>query len=753
MNDIRYPRKVSLLLIIILGLYGLLATGYALATPLFEAPDEHLHFFAIDHIADTGSLPTIESGGALARQEAAQPPLYYLLAAPLVSMVDTTGAEEQLWHNPTVINGEARPINVNNFIHTEREAWPWQGYALAAHLVRSLSTIIGLGTLLSIFGSGRLIWPQTPSVALLATALVAFLPQFAFLHGVITNDVLIIFFSSFAIWQLLWLWLNEITTTRLLLLGATIGLAILSKMAGLLLLVLAFLVLGMMAWRNRRDKKPSVNKDTSGGLAGTVWWRELLWSWVLVAVPALLISGWLLWRNWTLYGDPTAVNQFVSMAGKNRHFTLRQVWNDMDRVLLSAVAYFGWMNLLPPRWLHLVWAALLCLAGGGWLFAAWCWRFGPGASTKGADNLLERNWSVAIWMGVWALLVFGAWLRFMIQTPADQGRLLFPILLPVSLFVARGVINWRMSWLPWLAAIAALITSAYSLLVVIPNIYNAASLVAEEGIPESAFRLNLDMGQGIEIVAVEPRTEVVRPGEWAWVDLYWRAAETLQHAPLERLGLYGRENALVGRQLYYHGGGTFPANQWPAGQIVKDRVGVQLFDDAILPAQLRLLMRIDENRDPVEIARVKAVPRRWPQAGDSLLATFGNGIDLTATSITPVSMSPGSELVVDVQWKINNAPGSEYTTFVHLGDPAQAPLAQGDGPALGGDYPSGLWAAGEVIDDRYVLTLPEDLAPGSYPVHIGFYDPQSGARLPVEVGGEPQPHHAYLIGTVTVTEN
>ena len=58
--------------------------------------------------------------------------------------------------------------------------------------------------------------------------------------------------------------------------------------------------------------------------------------------------------------------------------------------------------------------------------------------------------------------------------------------------------------------------------------------------------------------------------------------------------------------------------------------------------------------------------------------------------------------------------------------------------------------ADEVIDDGYALIVPDDLPPGRYPLHIGFYDPQSGARLPVQVGEEIQEQGAYFVGTLLV---
>ena len=47
------------------------------------------------------------------------------------------------------------------------------------------------------------VWPERPDRALLATALVAFLPQFAFIHAAVSNDAAITLFSAAALWQLL----------------------------------------------------------------------------------------------------------------------------------------------------------------------------------------------------------------------------------------------------------------------------------------------------------------------------------------------------------------------------------------------------------------------------------------------------------------------------------------------------------------------------------------------------------------------
>jgi hypothetical protein len=91
------------LLLAILTFQMALGAGYAVGTPAWEAPDEPAHFNYIRHVAETASLPVMQTGdydaAELERLKAArfppalsvdgvryenhQPPLYYALMAPL----------------------------------------------------------------------------------------------------------------------------------------------------------------------------------------------------------------------------------------------------------------------------------------------------------------------------------------------------------------------------------------------------------------------------------------------------------------------------------------------------------------------------------------------------------------------------------------------------------------------------------------------------------------------------------------------
>jgi len=185
------PRQRALLALI-LGGYALLAVVYSLVTPLFEASDELWHYPMVQYVADHDfGLPAQDpaSPGPW-RQEGGQPPLYYYLGALLTRWIDTSDMEALRRINPHPDIGVVVPDgNANMVVHDAgRESFPWRGTALAMHLARFLSVLMGLGTVLLTYALGRELFPATPAIALAAAAFTAFNPMFLFISGVINSD-------------------------------------------------------------------------------------------------------------------------------------------------------------------------------------------------------------------------------------------------------------------------------------------------------------------------------------------------------------------------------------------------------------------------------------------------------------------------------------------------------------------------------------------------------------------------------------
>ena len=761
-------------LLLVLLAYLVITLAYGALNPLFEAPDEHWHFFTAESIAQTGRLPRVtEPPDAWLGQEAAQPPLYYLLGAALIAPIDTTGARAAVWLNPFAWIGDASALtNINRMVHPPGEAGPWTGHVLAAHVLRVFSTLLGLGTLLAVYGSARALWPESRTRVIMAPALLAFLPQFNFIHASITNDALITFLCSLALYQLIRFWREseekELTQRtprvqrtqketsswrpwltsrplRELLLGLTIGLAALSKNAGVLLLLYSLGFLAVLAWRDGQLR---------------AFWRTAL----RVGLPAVALAAPLWARNLALYGDWTATAPFIAIAGGDRGYTLAQVLGETDGLLLSLVGVFGWFNLRAPQWVYWVWLAVVVLAVLGGLSCVLLARHDrqKGRTRVRPLPLRHSNWFLTLLLSAWPALVYAGLLTFMMRTEAAQGRLLFPAALPAALGLAWGLRGWGSCMPRWfgslnrrlapLVALAALATTVYCLGFVIHPAYQPPPLV--DALPAGATRVLPELaprGQGLSLLAADVATETARPGEVVWLTLYWRADEAPAAPPELVLEVFGRQVDRIANLHSYHGRGLFPATLWPLGAIVADRFAVRVEADAAAPVLARIFARIDGGRPGIEVATVTIVPHQPPPAPDAIQAILGDHIALANAEIAPAQAQPGQTVRLDVRWYVpRGRPQQDYTTLVHLGQPDRPPLSTGDSPPLGGDYPTRVWRNGEVIDDDYRLLVPAGLSPGRYPVWIGMYDPASGARLPVTVEGELQPNGVYLAGWLEV---
>jgi hypothetical protein len=73
---------------------------------------------------------------------------------------------------------------------------------------------------------------------------------------------------------------------------------------------------------------------------------------------------------------------------------------------------------------------------------------------------------------------------------------------------------------------------------------------------------------------------------------------------------------------------------------------------------------------------------------------------------------------------------------VHLRDSRGTIVAQGDGPPLGGSWPTSVWPIGYLLSDEHTVNLPVGLPAGEYEVVVGLYDPQTEKRVRVETGGD-----------------
>ena len=235
----------------------LVGTLYLYAAPNFEASDTIQHVGVIKWIAERGTLPLQSADHEhMHGQEASQPPLYYLLMASIYSAMDTADFDDRFLPSPFPIIGDPLQPGQQESAHLQAglSTRPGRGSSLALYLIRFLSLCMGAVTVGAVYQSARTVVPDRIGVALLATALTAFNPQFLFISASVSNDTLVNMLAALITWQMLIMLRDGFQTRRSLILALLIALAALTKLSGL---VVGFVVALAAFWLLHSDARPA----------------------------------------------------------------------------------------------------------------------------------------------------------------------------------------------------------------------------------------------------------------------------------------------------------------------------------------------------------------------------------------------------------------------------------------------------------------------------------------------------------------
>lgn len=507
----RYDRWALLTLI---ALYLALALHYGAVLPVLEGPDEQWHYGYVKYLADGGGLPVL----SLDRpdlQESHQPPLYYAAGALATFWIDTSDLPALMTPNPHWgAGGRTSEIdNKNLWVHGwPQESFPYAGAALAVHVVRALSALMGAGTLLCVYLLARELLgarPNAAAAALAATGFVAFNPQFLYLSGAVNNDNLVVLVSALGLWLVARVALGREWPAPWVV-GVVIGLGLLSKWsAG----ALAPAALAALAWRCR-------------GREVRYPWRALLRDSVMLALPVLVIAGWWYVRNQVLYGDPLALRMVVQIfETRDPVPTIPQAIAELPQYEPSFWGRFGWENVPAPAWFDLLVLILDRLALAGLAIGAvrrWALGRRDDATRRGEDGALLA-------LGVFGVLLLALFIQW-VRTTFPVGRHLFPGLPLAGLALAVGLaMLGALAGRPWLKAavpLAALVPLALSaavmpLGVIAPAYYPPPAPDASE--LAAMTPAGADVGGTLRLLGYRAQPLDVPPGGTVTLTLYWQA--------------------------------------------------------------------------------------------------------------------------------------------------------------------------------------------------------------------------------------
>lgn len=679
-------------------------------------------------------------------REAGQPPLYYILAAPTIASLDTSDFPDFVRFNDAhpAVAAHTQSEAFNVFIHTPHETFPYQGAVLAVHIVRLLSVLWGAGTVVGTYLVAREIVPSRPGLALAAASITAFNPHFIYISSVVNNDACAACLCTFTLWLAVRIGREaRLSPKNLVFMGLVLGLALLSKVSALALLLLVPLALWLVWWRGR---------DVGALLA-----RSLV-----VFGLAVLVAAWWYVRNWLLYGDSLAWRVWLTDIGVH-HISLAELLRQFGHVATSFWSPYD--GLFPPP---VFWALglMVVLATVGWV--RWIIRRSARAAVllSASRGLGRVNAEGLLLASTWFVLLFVSLIRYMTTTPSAEGRLLFPGIAAFSLLLVLGLeAAVPQRWTGVIMSIMGtglLALSIASPFCAIAPRYALPLIGSTEDIPEGVLFGGANGGYGkpsygdvgsVRLLGVKVEPDESQAGETVSVTLYWeaQAPPPVNLRAVVRLWTVG--GRLVGQRDTTPAGEVYPPDLWRAGDIVRDVYRLQVNGSG--PAMCRVAVSVlagDESLGEVSslaLLKLVAAPVSAEQMMVPLAYTLGGKIELIGYDVPSSAPPPGEPLTVTLYWRPLAEIDEDYVVFVHLlsgSDNEDGILyGQGDGPPLDNDYPTSYWSPGEVLADTHAVPLQGDLPAGAY-LLVGLYRLADGTRLPVcTTTGERVPDDAIML--------
>ncbi|MGC2373233.1 MAG: glycosyltransferase family 39 protein [Solirubrobacteraceae bacterium] len=385
---------------LILVTFTLFATAVLALTPSWEANDEPDHVRNVETLADGHWYRITPKSGF----ESHQAPLYYMLLA---------GYQRAMRLPVEMPDGQLGPIADNqlhgNYLHTVQQDGKDQRHL---DLLRLPSILFGLLAICFTYLAARYI-SRDPWTPVVAAALVAGVPRFVFLAGVVNNDNLSNLLSAIGLALASGLVMRPSSSERGRLLGAAlmgvvIGALALTKVTNVMVapgLLLAVLLVA-------RDRREGLR------LAG------------LSLGVALVVSGWWFVQNQVRYGDPLAAH--ATTAHLRAVFPpLLQIAGPLERIFVQipqgvykSFWYISGYNQFVWRWFWYIPFWLLAAVGIGGLLLR---RKAPGV----AGGML---WVLSV-MALGALAI--VWILGL-QTSTEQARVAFVGLPAMAILVALG---------------------------------------------------------------------------------------------------------------------------------------------------------------------------------------------------------------------------------------------------------------------------------------------------------------------------
>jgi 4-amino-4-deoxy-L-arabinose transferase-like glycosyltransferase len=732
---VKIPKRVALGVVMVA--YLALAVGYSLADPLYESTDELRHVRYVRHIVTYRNLPVQTSGAP--RAQSHHPPLYYALGALVSCWVPV---EQDVYYQPpenpfwAYRYWEVGSDNKNQYVHGPDEHFPFGGITLAVYLVRWMTVLIGAGVVWLTHRIGLKVFPDQPALALGVAALVAFNPQFLYLSGAVNNDVPAALWGP-AVLLVCVRVVEEGPRTRTdVVLGVLFGLALLTKIHLVVLLVPIELAYGLTL-RQERDGRAFLRAN------------------LIILGLAVLISGWWFGRNQILYGDPLGVGAHG------------QLWN-------SRSPSEGWWAI--EQELPYLWSSLWGRLGYGQVVMPQVVYHGLLIFTVFAlaGYLVPRRRILSLATSavmVVTVLVFVAWVLYytLVQPAGARGRFLFPALPAIAILLIGGLSRFlprRLNWITGGVVTGMMGTLAvYALVGVLAPAFASPRPLGQseiESIPHPMDNLSgVDFEGKARLLGYDVTPQQIDPQNTVEVTLYWQALARTDQNLVVFVHILSDAGTMIAQRDTHPGLGRYPTTAWDPGVVFADTYRVHIPQAAYAPdqgyVQVGLYypegprLKTDDGRDAVRLAPVTVRPRPG-DVPNPLNVNFGDKVALIGYTLDQRIARPGETMRLTLYWRALNPMTVNYSLFVHvLGDENQI-WANSDVPLTDQAVCTNRWEPGTLVKEVRELTLVEATPAGFYDIELGLHASGQG-RLQILAQDGRQVSSRLLLTTIRVLDH
>ncbi|MEM7028334.1 MAG: glycosyltransferase family 39 protein [Chloroflexota bacterium] len=110
---------------------------------------------------------------------------------------------------------------------------------------------------------------------------------------------------------------------------------------------------------------------------------------------------------------------------------------------------------------------------------------------------------------------------------------------------------------------------------------------------------------------------------------------------------------------------------------------------------------------------------------------FNDQVDLVGLDWIEGYQGESRQAHFSLYWHTHQAFHQPFKIFVQLRDQNGQTVASADHEMFDGRVPTTNWPVDRIIKDTNILQLPADIAPGTYNLYVGFYDPATVERLTI----------------------